>query len=83
MVENVGNYVAVAWKLKLHRTAEQKITDFSMEGAHGFPGLQVLKRVMLTRRTPEHPELNSQVTGLVLFLKFAPVAKNVPKREYH
>ena len=61
--------------LKLHRTAEQQISDFNMEVAHGFPGFQVLKRVMSTWRKPENPELNRQGTGHVLLLKIATVAK--------
>ncbi len=69
MVENVGVAFGIMsvcrWKLKLHMTTRTENIRFFHGGCPWFNGfLQELEKAVLTRRTPEYPELNRQGTGL-------------------
>ena len=65
-VENVGVVVGImyvcCWKLKLHLPAEN--LRFFQGGCPWFSSsLQVPERATVTRKTPEHPELDALGSG--------------------
>jgi len=71
----VGDYVCMLLETEV-TVDQQKIFDFSTEGALGFPGsLQVTERATFTRENVKHPELDPLGIGFDRILKFARVAK--------
>ena len=80
--ENVGVGVEIMsvcrWKLKLHQPAEN--LRFFHGGCPWFSSsFQVPERATVTRKTPEHPELDALGTGFDHIFKFTRIAKILQK----